>query len=148
MPLPITAEGCPVGEEDKKPFWETRPKNDPDELFEGKTATEETNRPKKIAHVTAELAPLAKVGGLGDVTQGLGRAMKMQGHDVVIILPFYQSLDANEIFDLKHVMDFDVPKGTKWDGENVVSMMKTSAYSGNIGGFGSEERGGGEELEL
>ena len=133
-PLPITAEGCPVGEEDKKPFWETRPKNDPDELFEGKTATEETNRPKKIAHVTAELAPLAKVGGLGDVTQGLGRAMKMQGHDVVIILPFYQSLDANEIFDLKHVMDFDVPKGTKWDGENVVSMMKTSAYSGNIGG--------------
>jgi len=138
-PLPITTEGCPVGEEDKKPFWETRPKNDPDELFslpddeEGK-ATKKTSRPKKISHVTAELAPLAKVGGLGDVTQGLGRAMKMQGHDVQVILPFYQSLDANEIFDLKHVMDFDVPKGMKWDGENVVSMMKTSAYSGNIGG--------------
>ena len=31
-------------------------------------------------------------------------------------------------------MDFDVPKGTKWDGENVVSMMEMSAYSGNIGG--------------
>ena len=90
------------------------------------TKTKKTNEPIKISHVTAELAPLAKVGGLGDVTQGLGRAMKMQGHDVQVILPFYQSLDANEIFNLKHVMDFDVPKGMKWDGEDIVSMMKTS----------------------
>ena len=133
-PLPITAEGCPVGEEGKKPFWEMRPKNDPDQLFLDDGKTKKTNEPIKISHVTAELAPLAKVGGLGDVTQGLGRAMKMQGHDVQVILPFYQSLDANEIFNLKHVMDFDVPKGMKWDGEDIVSMMKTSAYSGNIGG--------------
>jgi len=135
-PLPITMVGCPIGDEDKKPFWETRPKNDANELFfaDDATAAKKTKNPLKISHVTAELAPLAKVGGLGDVTQGLGRAMKMQGHDVEIILPFYQSLVHGEIFDLKHVMDFDVPKGMKWDGENKVSMMKTSAYSGNIGG--------------
>ncbi len=46
----------------------------------------------KILFVTAELAPLAKVGGLGDVSFALPKALKQHGHDVRIVLPCYQRL--------------------------------------------------------
>lgn len=43
--------------------------------------------PLHIVHVSVEMAPIAKVGGLGDVVTALGRAVKEQGHLVEVILP-------------------------------------------------------------
>jgi len=44
----------------------------------------------QIAHITSELAPLAKVGGLADVLAALPRESVAQGHDVRVHLPLYR----------------------------------------------------------
>lgn len=53
-----------------------------------------------IIHIASELAPVAKVGGLADVTLGLCRELSWKGHDVDIIIPKYDCMDSNEIRDL------------------------------------------------
>jgi starch synthase len=52
-----------------------------------------------IVHIASELAPVAKVGGLGDVTLGLSRELSWKGHDVDIIIPKYDCMDSHEIRD-------------------------------------------------
>jgi starch synthase len=51
--------------------------------------------------VASECAPVAKVGGLGDVVFGLSRELEIRGHSVEIILPKYDCLRYNQIFDLQ-----------------------------------------------
>ncbi|MBA3236767.1 MAG: glycogen synthase GlgA [Parachlamydiaceae bacterium] len=53
-----------------------------------------------IIHIASELAPIAKVGGLADVTLGLCRELSWKGHDVDIVLPFYDCMDSSQIRDL------------------------------------------------
>lgn len=53
-----------------------------------------------IVHVTAEMAPIAKVGGLGDVVTGLARACLDMGHNVEVMLPFYECIPQDQITDL------------------------------------------------
>lgn len=53
-----------------------------------------------IVHIAAELAPLAKVGGLADVILGLCRELSWKGHDVDIIIPKYDCMDSGQIRDL------------------------------------------------
>ena len=50
-----------------------------------------------IVHVTVEMAPIAKVGGLGDVVTALGRAVQEEGHKVEVILPKYDCLQYEHI---------------------------------------------------
>ena len=45
--------------------------------------------PLYVVHIAAEMAPIAKVGGLGDVVTALGRAVQEVGHQVEVILPRY-----------------------------------------------------------
>lgn len=47
----------------------------------------------KVAFVTSELAPFAKVGGLADVAQGLTKALSKLGCDIKIFLPKYSTID-------------------------------------------------------
>lgn len=47
----------------------------------------------KIAFVTSELEPFAKVGGLADVAHGLTKSLAGLGCDVKIFLPRYSSID-------------------------------------------------------
>lgn len=54
-----------------------------------------------IVHLTTELAPIAKVGGLGDVTAGLGKALTEEGEKVEVILPFYDHIDRTKLKNLK-----------------------------------------------
>src|SRR3990167_8142737 len=54
-----------------------------------------------IVNVSAELTPIAKAGGLGDVVQGLCKALHKMGQRVEIILPFYDVIDRSQLKNLK-----------------------------------------------
>ncbi|MBB1126209.1 glycogen synthase [Thiospirillum jenense] len=56
-----------------------------------------------IVMVSAECAPVAKAGGLGDFIQGLGRELTIQGHEVTIVLPKYDVLRTSFIQNLQPV---------------------------------------------
>jgi starch synthase len=53
-----------------------------------------------IVHITPELAPVAKVGGLADVVFGLVNEMEIRGNHVEIILPKYDCLRYDHIWGL------------------------------------------------
>lgn len=58
-----------------------------------------------IVHLTTELAPIAKVGGLGDVVAGLAKALTEAGEQIEVILPFYDHLDRLKLENLKVEME-------------------------------------------
>jgi len=63
-----------------------------------------------IIQITPELAPLAKVGGLGDVVTGLSRELEVRGNNVEIILPKYDCMRYDHIWGLCETMkDLWVP---------------------------------------
>jgi starch synthase len=125
--------------EESPPFYERPPYPAPlqgDGDAEAIAAKRDPN-PLHVVHVTAEMAPIAKVGGLGDVVTGLARAHLLQGHTVEVILPYYSSIEG-KVENLEFVMDFAVSKGkeTEWDGVREVRLdqFMTSMYTGVIGG--------------
>jgi starch synthase len=58
-----------------------------------------------IVMITPECAPAAKVGGLGDVVQGLSNELAIRGNAVEIILPKYDCLRYDQIYSLCRVYD-------------------------------------------
>mmetsp|Transcript_9372 Transcript_9372/g.23219 ORF Transcript_9372/g.23219 Transcript_9372/m.23219 type:complete len:657 (-) Transcript_9372:563-2533(-) len=118
-------------------FWERSPRNTPFPLQledSVRIPKERDAQALHIVHISAELAPIGKVGGLGDVVSGLSKACLERGHNVAVIMPFYESLDQKQIEGLKHEMDIDVPKGYVWDGEMRVGSLRTSVFWGRVGG--------------
>lgn len=76
-----------------------------------------------IVHIASELAPVAKVGGLGDVLLGLSRELSWKGHDVDIIIPKYDCMDSSQVRDfavdtqeLKSYYDGKWHSNTVWIG--------------------------------
>jgi starch synthase len=49
-------------------------------------------RPLHIAHVTSEMAPFVKTGGLADVSAALPKALARLGHRVTVIVPLYRGI--------------------------------------------------------
>lgn len=80
-----------------------------------------------IIHVTAEMAPIAKVGGLGDVVTGLARACLSRGHTVDVILPFYECIPRQEINDLKLITTYNSYHDGDW--------VPIKAYRGLVSGI-------------
>lgn len=156
--------------DESPPFWERLPRSDQaDQLatHQGghRPIKESPNLDRKtlnVVHVTAEMAPIAKVcsypssgrrhkislflhqdcyillsfqvGGLGDVVTGLSRACIARGHAVEVILPYYQCIPDDAVEDLRHYMDFECPKAKFWDGHWQDCSLKTSAWKGKIAG--------------
>ncbi|KAG2494247.1 hypothetical protein HYH03_007602 [Edaphochlamys debaryana] len=118
-------------------FWERAPRTEPAPLEGGAAdppVVERDAQAQHIIHITAEMAPIAKVGGLGDVVTGLAKAALARGHFVTVMLPFYECLPKGQIEGLKHEMDIEVPKGYRWDGEIMVGSLKTSVFWGRVQG--------------
>ncbi|KAL3139315.1 hypothetical protein ABBQ38_003653 [Trebouxia sp. C0009 RCD-2024] len=59
-----------------------------------------------ICHISVEMAPIAKVGGMGDVVTALGRAVQEEGHKVEVILPKYDCIQYDEVQELTQSGDF------------------------------------------
>jgi len=58
-----------------------------------------------VVMITSECAPVAKVGGLGDVVQGLSRELQLRGNHVEVILPKYDCMRYDHIWGLEKVYD-------------------------------------------
>ena len=56
-------------------------------------ASDHSVRPLRICLISAEVTPLAKTGGLGDVAAALTRYLWRRGHDVRLFFPFYSVID-------------------------------------------------------
>ncbi|GMP36671.1 hypothetical protein CsSME_00008723 [Camellia sinensis var. sinensis] len=80
-----------------------------------------------VVHVTAEMAPIAKVGGLGDVVTGLARACLSRGHKVDIMIPFYECIPKQQINELALLSTYDSYHDGNW--------IPTNAYRGLVSGI-------------
>lgn len=120
------------------PFWERLPRtNVPETSRNGSSniiVTQQDDTQLYVMHITAEMAPIAKVGGLGDVVTGLARACLARGHQVEVILPYYECLPDDAIEGLELETDFDCPKARFWDGTWQQHSLKTSVWKGKIAG--------------
>ena len=68
-----------------------------------------------IVMTSSECAPVAKVGGLGDVIQGLSYELSVRGNHVEVILPKYDCMRYDRIFGLHKVHgDLWVPYYDRW----------------------------------
>lgn len=73
-----------------------------------------------IIHIAAELAPIAKVGGLADVVLGLSREQSWKGNQVDIIIPKYDCIDLTDIHDMRILY------------ENLTSYFEGDAFSNTV----------------
>ena len=48
-----------------------------------------------ICLASSELSPLAKSGGLADVSSALSVYLDGKGHDIRVLIPFYSSIDTS-----------------------------------------------------
>ncbi|KAF8370024.1 hypothetical protein HHK36_031944 [Tetracentron sinense] len=81
-----------------------------------------------IIHIAAEMAPVAKVGGLGDVVSGLSKALQKKGHLVEIVLPKYDCMQYDRIGDLRAL---DVVVESYFDGR----LFKNKIWVGTVEGL-------------
>ncbi len=101
----------------------------------------------KVAIISSEVVPFAKVGGLADVAGSLPKALEKNGVEVKVFLPKYKSI-SEEKFSLKKVESFisvpikdTIKNAFVWEGkigENVqVFLIENEEYFGrdNIYGY-------------
>ncbi|KAJ4826628.1 hypothetical protein Tsubulata_002230 [Turnera subulata] len=81
-----------------------------------------------VIHIAAEMAPVAKVGGLGDVVTGLGKALQKRGHLVEIILPKYDCMQYDRVYNLRAL---DVTLESYFDGK----LHKNKIWVGTVEGL-------------
>ena len=113
------------------PFWEVA-----HTVNKGRAenATSKDSYQLQIVHLSAEMAPIAKVGGLGDVVTGLARSCTARGHNVEVIIPFYECIDESLLEHLKLDFEFDCPKGQVWDGQYTIDHIQTQVFTANVEG--------------
>jgi starch synthase len=98
-----------------------------------------------ITFVSAELAPLVKVGGLADVVPALSTALRRRKENPSVILPFYASIDTDR-FEVRDIgirvtvwMDGSMHEGSIWEHRYKgvpVYLIKNDALFGRTGIYG------------
>ncbi len=80
----------------------------------------------KILFLSAEVDPFAKTGGLGDIGGSLPKALKRMGHDVRVMMPAYQNIEAGYpgVKGMALFLDIPIRDGT----------IRTSAFEGKLPG--------------
>ena len=135
-PQPGGGESPPFYERPARdsPFPVPGDDNDAANTTNGVPPTKSPTKPLHIVHITAEMAPCAKVGGLGDVVTGLSKSCQDAGHHPEVILPYYECLPDSAVENLVFERAFDCPKGRVQDGVLQVSSLRTLAFTGTIEG--------------
>ncbi len=78
----------------------------------------------KIAVCASEGAPYAKSGGLGDVMEALPAALqRIEGNEVVLILPYYNKIKNNEAYVTEMVAQFRVQLGWRQQYAAVMKLL-------------------------
>lgn len=70
-----------------------------------------TSPPLSVLHVSSEVAPFAKTGGLGDVVAALPDALAAAGLKTTIVMPRYRSVDARRHLLARRLEPIEVPLG-------------------------------------
>ena len=70
-----------------------------------------------ILFAASEVVPFAKTGGLADVSGALPKALKALGHNVIVVMPRYYSIDKNELDEVPGALGVPMgPMGELWAG--------------------------------
>ncbi len=69
----------------------------------------------KICFLSSEISPFAKTGGLADVSGALGKYIKMAGHDIRLVMPFYDSIDisAYKFYPVEFAQNIEIHFGSR-----------------------------------
>ena len=110
--------------DDEIPFWE-KSITSSDVIIEEPSSVDKDSESIHIVHVTAEMAPVAKVGGLGDVVTGLARACLSRDHTVDVMLPFYECLPKQQITELNLICTYNSYHDGDWVPTNAYRAMVT-----------------------
>ena len=90
-------------------------------------------RSLRIAHIASEMAPIVKVGGLGDVVAALAAEQARRGHRVTVAIPAYATGEIRSTWARQTLGTFDVPWGM---GHEPASFRVLSQASGADDGAG------------
>ncbi|XP_068332033.1 uncharacterized protein [Pyrus communis] len=124
--IPQVQEFAWPSPDDDIPFWK-KPFPSWDVNLEPPSQVIKDSKLMHLVHVTAEMAPIAKVGGLADVVTGLARASLLRGHTVHVMLPFYECIQKHQINDLTLVATYNSFHHGNW--------IPTNAYTGVVSGI-------------
>ena len=84
----------------------------------------------KIAILASEGAPYAKSGGLGDVMEALPSALaRIEGNEVVLILPYYNKIKYNPKWDVEYVGQCQVQLGWR---QQYAGIMKLKGRTDGV----------------
>lgn len=77
----------------------------------------------RILLISAEVAPLAKVGGLADVAGALPKALLNLGHDARILMPAYPMIEADTRWQIEPLTQFQVSIHPDWTENATISQL-------------------------
>jgi len=80
-----------------------------------------------ILLATAEISPIAKSGGMADVTSYLTSEWSNLGHEVISVIPAYKFIDYNKHNIQKTDITFDVPMGFRTETATVFKTNNTTS---------------------
>ena len=81
----------------------------------------------RIAVLASEGAPYCKSGGLGDVMEALPAALsRIDGNEVVLILPYYKKIKENPAYEVEQIATFDVDLGWRRQYAGILRLKNRS----------------------